>query len=67
MVRAEERSSFYGNLISKMILNINLRTWKSCMILHTDIFIYESESPVSGSAIRKFKKSREKTSKFFVS
>ena len=21
-----------------MILNINLRTWKSCMVLHTDIF-----------------------------
>ena len=22
-----------------MILNINLRTWKSCMVLHTDIII----------------------------
>ena len=22
-----------------MILNINLRTWKSCMVLHTDILL----------------------------
>ena len=25
-----------------MILNVNLRTWKSCMVLHTDILYHDA-------------------------
>ena len=41
VVKAEaisgKKQFLWKYFISKMILNINLRTWKSCMVLHTDI------------------------------
>ena len=40
VVEAVDRSSFCRNIsFSKTILNITLKTWKSCIVLHTDIFI----------------------------
>ena len=29
------------------ILNINIRTWKSCMVLHTDIFVLRREEKIT--------------------
>ena len=34
---SRKKQFLWTYFISKMILNINLRTWKSCMVLHTDI------------------------------